>query len=146
MGRKRKGSAKESSNDQHSVTPTIGEDTSSPEEASQEKFQKRFPHLAAEIEGTSSLVRIDGVRWEKTDRSQVTSTSGRAEFSGFSPDVIDFLRRCNNEQEALEIIDFLEKRCEIDAAYAKALRQQLRVHGLRSFGAKKSWGYYEREG
>lgn len=146
MGRKRKGSAKNRNDEQPSAEPAITEDTSSPEEVSQQKFQKRFPHLAAELDADQSPVRIDGVRWEKTDRTQVTSTSDQAKFTGFSPDVIDFIRRCKTEQEALEIIDFLEKQCEIDAAYAKVLRNQLRTHGLHSFGTKKSWGHYEREG
>jgi len=147
MGRKRKHYTKGIDDDSVSEEPVISEDTDNPEEVTRQKFRQRFPNLTTELADTTSpSVRIDGVRWEETDRTQVTSTSDRSKFTGFSPDVIDFIRRCSTNQEVLEIIDFLEKRHEIDAAYAKALRQQLKRHGLRSFGTRKTWGHYEREG
>ncbi len=146
MGRKRKGSTENPDDIQQPKESIDTEDARGSAEGSQQKFQKRFPHLAAELVTTRSSVSIDGVRWEETDRTQVTPTSDRARFTGFSPDVIDFIRRCNTEQEALEIITYLEKRGEIDNSYAKTLRHQLKTRGLRSFGSKKSWGHYEREG
>lgn len=110
------------------------------------KFQERFPHLAAEMEASGPPVRIDGVRWQETTRAKTAATPKPARFARYSPDIVDFVRRCNTEEEALEIIAFMEKRREIDAPHAQALRQQLRTRGLRSFGSKKTWGHYEREG
>jgi len=66
-------------------------------------------------------------------------------FRGYNPDVIDFLRRCDNEKQAYEIIDYLEKRKEISAEYASQLRKQLRERGVRSFGSKKEDGYYLKQ-
>jgi hypothetical protein len=110
-----------------------------------EKVLERLPNLANEVKSSGAGVRIDGVRWEETDRTRQQVRTGEERFSGYSPDVIDFLRRCTTHDEALEIIDFLEKRGEINAIHAQELRDQLRKRGLRSFGTKKSWGQYERE-
>lgn len=138
--------------------PTYEEDEESDKKAKREReatdkkipawhlFRSQFPHLAEELEKARTVVRIDGVRWEETERTKVVDTPSRAKFAGYSPDVIDFIRRCDTEEQALEIIDFLERRKEIDSAHAETLRHQLRTRGLRSFGPKKTWGYYEREG
>ena len=111
-----------------------------------EKVLERLPHLAAEIKAAKADVSIEGVRWEETNRTGQVIDTGKPRYSGYSPDVVDFLRRCNTEEEALEIIVFLEKRGELKRVHAKELRKQLRTKGVRSFGSKKSWGYYEREG
>jgi hypothetical protein len=57
---------------------------------------------------------------------------------GYEPTAIDYLRRCENDGQALEIINFLEEKGEIDASYARKLREQLARHGLRSFGKKRT--------
>ena len=110
-----------------------------------EQFRRRFPHLATELESSRSRLRIDGVRWEEGDRTPAEESASRGRLGSYSPDPIDFIRRCETKEQALEIIAFLEKRKEIDAAYAESLRHQLETHGLESFGARKTWGHYERE-
>ncbi|MHA2406617.1 MAG: DUF2095 family protein, partial [Candidatus Hermodarchaeia archaeon] len=110
-----------------------------------DKILGRLPHLANEMQSSKADVRIEGVRWEDTDRTRQPMRTDEDRFSGYSPDIIDFLRRCNTEDEALEIIDFLEKRREINPNHAKELRNQLKTQGLQSFGTKKIWGHYERE-
>lgn len=110
-----------------------------------EQLLERFPHLAKEMKSSTSDVLIEGVRWDETNRTQQSITTDQPRFSGHSPDVVDFLRRCTTEEEAMQIIDFLEKRGEISTIHAKELRRQLQTQGVRSFGSKKSWGYYERE-
>jgi hypothetical protein len=60
------------------------------------------------------------------------------------PDVVDFIRRCDNEKQALEIVDFMLNRGEISDEYAGRLRKQLRSKGVRSFGSKKEDDYYSR--
>jgi hypothetical protein len=64
------------------------------------------------------------------------------EIDGYNPTVIDFLRRCDTAKQAEEIIDYLEKRGEIDNKYAQKLKAQLKKKGVRSFGAKREEGYY----
>lgn len=61
------------------------------------------------------------------------------------PDAVDYIRRCSNAEEAEEVIRFLVNRTEISKDYAETLRQQLREHGLASFGSMKQWGYYSRQ-
>jgi hypothetical protein len=115
------------------------------EEDVSEKVLEHLPHLAAEMGQSEVEVKIEGVRWEETNRTRQSIKPGAQRFSGYSPDVVDFLRRCSTDEEALEIIIFLEKRGELKPVHAKELRKQLQSKGVRSFGSKKMWGYYERE-
>ncbi|MEM2715000.1 MAG: DUF2095 family protein, partial [Candidatus Bathyarchaeia archaeon] len=66
-------------------------------------------------------------------------------FDGYNPDVIDFIRRCDTEEQAEEIIAYLEKKGEISQSYASNLRKQLKEKGVRSFGPKKEEAYYLRQ-
>jgi hypothetical protein len=67
-------------------------------------------------------------------------------FNGYNPDAVDFIRRCDTNKQAEEIIDFLEKRGEISLGQARDLKKQLETRGLRSFGSKKQVDHYSREG
>jgi len=95
---------------------------------SETEFKRRYPHLARELEaGTDEGRNIGAI----VDGSR-----------GYEPGVIDFLKRCDTEKSALEIIDYLAKRKEISSEYAELLRTQLRERGLRSFGEKRKDGHY----
>jgi hypothetical protein len=104
------------------------------------RFRTMFPNLSQEIAHTKQRVGISSVR---SDASTCEKASSKG-FDGYMPDVIDFIRRCDNKQQAVEIIDYLEKRQEINSTYAKKLRKQLKEKGLRSFGSKKQDDYYSR--
>lgn len=101
-----------------------------------DEFRKKFPNLARELEQNAMRVSINSVRYEVKDDSDTKT------LCGYVPGVIEFLRRCDNAEEAEKIIDFLEKRGEISHEYAVKLRTLLREKGLRSFGFKKEHGYY----
>ncbi|MFQ6136165.1 MAG: DUF2095 family protein [Candidatus Hydrothermarchaeales archaeon] len=105
-----------------------------------EEIRKRFPHLWEELEGDN--ISINGVRINEEEIKRIEDP----DLQNPDPSVIDFLRRCSTEKEALEIIEFMEVRREIDTKYAKELRVQLLERGIRSFGSKKDPGYYERRG
>jgi len=96
-----------------------------------EKFKKLFPHLAKEISEKKMCISINGVRWHEEEEDELRN-----------PGVISFLRRCRTEKEALEVIEWMEKRGEISKEYAEDLRKQLKTRGLRSFGPFKEDGYY----
>ena len=129
-----------------SEIPTEAEEGTDPEcEDLSEKILERLPHLANEVKSSEPGARVGGVRWEETDRTRQPVSTGEHRFAGYSPDVIDFIRRCSSEDEALEIINYLERRGEIKAHHAKELRDQLQRRGVRSFGTQKSWGHYERQ-
>jgi len=111
-------------------------------EIGKKRFKTMFPHLSQEMEQKQHRVAISSVRSDV----QTGENASSKRFEGYTPDVIDFIRRCDNEQQAIEIIDFLEKRQEIDSAYAQRLRRQLKTKGVRSFGPKKEEDYYSRQG
>jgi len=115
-------------------------------EIEKEQFKKMFPHLAKEMDEDNEnsdehRIQINSVRSSPEIEEKI---SGK--FGTYMPDAIDFIRRCDNEKQAKEIIDYLEKRGEIASEYAKKLRRQLREKGVRSFGTKKEEGYYFRQG
>jgi hypothetical protein len=106
-----------------------------------EKFQKMFPNLTKEIESGNCKTKISSVRSD----TAVGEEAVARKFVGYTPDVIDFLRRCDNEEQAEDIICYLEKRREICFEYATKLRKQLKTKGLRSFGSKKEDDYYLKQ-
>jgi hypothetical protein len=110
-------------------------------EAEKKRFRKMFPHLAEELEGREHVTRITSVRSDLQTGEKASSKK----FVSYMPDVIDFIRRCDDDQQAEEIIRYLVKRGEVDSEYARRLRRQLREKGVRSFGSKKEEDYYSRQ-
>jgi hypothetical protein len=105
-------------------------------------FKKMFPHISEEMEAGEAKVGIDSVR---SDLKTAEEKAAGKRFDNYNPDVIDFICRCDNNKQAEEIIDYMEKRGEISPKYAQKLRIQLKKKGVRSFGAKREDGYYLRE-
>jgi hypothetical protein len=105
-------------------------------------FKKMFPHLAEEIDEAKSKVDINSIQSDPTTGDRVRASKC---FDDYNPTAIDFLCRCDNAKQAEEIIDYLEKRGEIDHKYVQKLREQLKKKGIRSFGTKREEGYYLRE-
>ncbi len=106
-----------------------------------ETLRKLFPNLAKELEFGGNKVAINSVR---TDVQAGEKAATRDLFANYNPDVIDFIRRCDTEDQAMEIIEYMERRGDIGAEYAEKLRKQLKEKGVRSFGPKKEYGYYFR--
>jgi len=106
------------------------------------QFNKMFPYLATELEGGEQKIAITSVRSDTPTGEKASSKK----FSGYIPDVIDFIRRCDNEEQAEEIISYMESREEINREYAGRLRKQLKEKGVRSFGSKKEEDYYLKQG
>jgi len=109
---------------------------------SRKSFKKMFPKLAEEMEFDENKVDIESVR---TD-AETGEDAASKRFVHYQPDAIDFIRRCDSEEQAEEIVAYLEKRGEIQKAYASRLRKQLREKGVRSFGPKKEQDYYLKHG
>lgn len=117
------------------------------------EVKKMFPHLLRELEGSDNKVSIDGVRAnaaeaEKNDIDPEEIMLAQAEaavpdkFRHYNPTVVDFIRRCDNDAQAEEIVAYMEKRGELTKEEASEVRAQLKKEGLRSFGCKKEDGYY----
>ena len=107
-------------------------------EIDKETFKKLFPNLAREMELGECKVTINSIRTNIKAGEKAVSRK----FQHYDPDVIDFIRRCDTEEQAEEIIDYMERKGEITTEYAKKLRKQLKEKGVRSFGPKKEEGYY----
>lgn len=104
-----------------------------------EEFKKRFPHLYKEIIEKKMCIKIDAIR-----DSEKRAEEAERILKGGLPGPVDYIRRCNTDEEALEVVDYLERRGEITEEEAKRLREQITKNGVRSFGPKKEIGYYSR--
>ena len=106
------------------------------------RLKERYPHLFKEIKSRRNYVSIMSVRSNLSGQESVDSRN----FAGYDPDVVDFIRRCDTEEQAVEIIEYLRRRGELTDEYAEKLLDQLRREGVRSFGAKKERDYYLKMG
>jgi hypothetical protein len=111
-------------------------------ELNKKSFKRMFPNLVDEMESDESKVDINSVRTDDHSGEKAASTR----FTHYVPDVIDFIRRCDSEKQAEEIIAYLEKRGEIGSEYSRRLKEQLKKRGVRSFGPKKEEDYYLKHG
>ncbi|MBC7120696.1 MAG: DUF2095 family protein [Candidatus Methanosuratus sp.] len=93
---------------------------------SENELKRDYPNLYKEI--TSSTGEERSI---KVDRGR-----------GYVPSIIDFLQRCDTDQEGFEVVDFMEKRGEISKHYAESLRKRIAESGIRSFGEKRVPGHY----
>ncbi len=119
-------------------------------------IKKMFPNLAKELEGEENKVRIDSVRSDvsKAEESMSDTNPTLLEetkesipdiFRHYNPTIVDFIRRCDTQDQAEEIICYLLKRNEITLQQASEVREQIKKEGLRSIGSKKEEGYYFKE-
>lgn len=121
-----------------------------------ESIKKLFPNLYKELEELDeSKVPINSVRanpqtaeeeLEQEETEEISQpTVSPDKFRHFNPSATDFIRRCETEEQAEEIIDYLRKRGELTAQEAKEMKDQLKRDGVRSFGPKKEEYYYFKE-
>ena len=122
-------------------------------------IKKIFPHLYDELENSEVKVSINSVRknpkeaeeeavHEECDCTEEESISKEApdKLRHFNPSAVDFIRRCDTEAQAEEIIAYLQKKGELTKEDAEQLRCKLKRNGVRSFGAKKEEYHYFKEG
>ena len=106
-----------------------------------DKFRKIFPNLFKEMSNRTCVSKTKGLESNSIASEKVVSKK----FSNYTPDIIDYLRRCDKKEQAEKIICYLEKTREISHEYAKQLRKQLMTKGVRSFGTKKGTDYYLKQ-
>jgi hypothetical protein len=123
-------------------------------------IKKIFPHLYEELENGEVKVPINAVRknpleaetaavgeeFDCTEEEFTSCTETPDKLRHFNPSAIDFIRRCDTELQAEEIIAYLLKKGEITRENAEQMRFQLKRDGLRSFGPKKEEYHYFKEG
>lgn len=111
-------------------------------EFDKENFKKKYPNIADELDNGNKKIKIGSVKIDEELNNTKKKNRG---FQDYVPSVIDFIRRCNNIEEAEEIINYLEKRGEISEEYAKKIRKQMKKKGIRSFGSRKQDNYYFKD-
>ena len=122
-------------------------------------LKEMFPNLYRELEEDSeNKVSIDAVRDSPEAAEKATEiedvceeeflkpTKTTDKLRHFNPSAIDFIRRCDTDEQAQEIISYLQKRGELTQEQAKELECILKQKGVRGFGAKKEENYYFHEG
>ncbi|NHJ32301.1 MAG: DUF2095 domain-containing protein [Asgard group archaeon] len=113
-----------------------------------------YPSLKKEVEKKEKMLHlkyVDEVRAKQIEEDiekeallseKPTSMLDPFKFAGYDPNVVDFIRRCDTIDQALEIIDYLENIGDISTKDGEKIRKQLETDGLRSFGPKKEKGFY----
>lgn len=99
--------------------------------------KKKFPHLFDELKKSNQKIEITGIKHP----TKVIEKSDEL----YNPTAEDFLRRCNTQEEAFEILEFLLKRKKISKEKYTHLMNRLKNEGVECFGERKAWGYYERK-
>jgi hypothetical protein len=121
-------------------------------ELSIEEFRKQYPHLSREMEGSGKEdgTEEEGLEGEVEEEEEVQGEGGQerretAESEGYEPTVLDYLARCDTDKQALEIIDYMERRGEISKEQAASLRRRLKEKGVRTFGQKRGSNHYYKK-
>ena len=88
-----------------------------------------------------------GVECEECTKEEFTScTETPDKLRHFNPSAVDFIRRCDTEAQAEEIIAYLQKKGELTKEDAEQMRCQLKRDGVRSFGPKEEYHYFKEGG
>ena len=103
-----------------------------------DEFRKKFPHLAREILDGEGLGLTIDIQSQKEKRLPDP-------WRGYTPGPQDYIRRCKTVEEALEVIDYLEKHGELSKEEAEEYRTLLSKYGLKYFGSRKEDDYYYKK-
>jgi hypothetical protein len=116
------------------------------------ELKKFYPHLMDEISDQKKIVNIDSVKMEieqEIEEDEVVQNN-QIPTELINPGTIDFIRRCTNDNEAFEILDYLLNRNEITSEEYTTYKNQIqREGGLKKLidkcgGPKKPGYYYEK--
>ena len=117
-----------------------------------DELNEQFPHLIEEISTRKKSIKMNSidmdVEQENEEKPQESNNLYPNEL--FNPGVIDFLRRCTKNEEAINILDYLMERNEITqqdySRYENIISQE---GGLKQiideYGGLKRPGYYMRK-
>ena len=103
----------------------------------EEEFKENYPALHREI-------REGEINISESEMRTASGSKKDRKFQGYIPGVVDFICRCETEEEAMEIIDYMLKKGDLTEDYAEMLKNQLKEKGLEFFGEHRTPGYYER--
>ena len=113
----------------------------------QKQLETLYPNLMAEISDKKKALKINST---SSNPQNVTNNFEGYEEDLRNPGVIDFIRRCANKEQAIEILAYLLRRNEItNEKYTLLMNQITQKDGLKKLingsGGLKTPGYYERK-
>jgi len=114
-----------------------------------EELNRFYPHLMSEILKKTKTLKIDSIdnKFEKNSKDKSSNQNNNLPEELVNPSAIDFIRRCKNIEEALEILDYLFNKKEIsEDDYLTYKKQLTKPEGLKELiekaGGKKRPGFY----
>ena len=115
------------------------------------ELKKHLPHMIKEIYNQNKSIKIDSVDYKVEEiekKKNEKDLSNPEELT--NPTVLDFIRRCSTNKEAIEILEYLLKRKEISNENYDFYKKEIeKKEGLRNLiemsGGVKKPGYYLRK-
>jgi len=117
---------------------------------SRKEIELLLPNLTKELHAytdnlsNNSIPDLQNLTRTREEIQKITQSDYDTNSELQFPKTENFIRRCSTLEEAEEIIDYQLKINQITKQQADKLRELCKKHGMRYFGQKKEWGYYER--
>ncbi len=117
-----------------------------------EEILEHFPYLIKEISEKTKSIEINSINYQieqiHEEKLQISKNTYPNELN--NPGAIDFIRRCSNKEDAINILDYLMKRNEINKedykSYKNILSQEVWLERIiKESGGLKRPGYYMRK-
>lgn len=133
------------------LSPKISEDEGLTVSYDKTNLKEKFPKLIHEISKNEKSISIESFEIgaeRKRDKTEESDDYIPKEL--IDPGAVDFIRRCQTKEEALEIIEFLYKNKKIPQPEYDELHKALNMEGglealIKSSGGFKEPGYYLRK-
>ena len=115
-------------------------------------LEAQFPQLMHELSVKKKTLKIEGVNDDiEQEQAEIVEPPKEAYCEDLkNPGVIDFLRRCTETVDALNILDFLLERKKLSLTDHHRIKIRIKEEGgleelLLEYGGIKTPGYYERK-
>ena len=117
-----------------------------------DEFIELFPHLLKELSQKKKSIKIGSINHQvdQIHKEEVQLSNNYYPRELYNPGVIDFIRRCSKKEDAIEILDYLMNRNEINEEDYKSYKNIILQEGgleqlINESGGLKQPGYYIRK-
>jgi len=117
-----------------------------------EEILEHFPYLIKEISEKIKSIKINSIdcQIEQIHKENFQTSKNTYPNELYNPGVIDFIRRCSKKEDAINILDYLMKRNEINKEDYKSYKNIISQEGgleriINESGGLKRPGYYMRK-
>ena len=88
------------------------------------ELDEYLPHLMSEVSESKKSLKIDSVNFkiEQEFEELIQTSNNYYPEELYNPKAIDFIRRCTNDEEAIEILDYLLGRKELSKEEYKLIK------------------------